>query len=146
MQHGSPAYYSDLTALLAKNNVLRPDALDGGRLEEVMSGGISFLNWLGQYDAAEQDRALERLSAYRASLTDSYDLDMFSRIVTYLLGDRDGLTDAAAPRRGASARNSDKRPNANFVHFFREPPLQRAALCGRIIKLPPWRPVEFINK
>ena len=91
---GSPAYYSDLTALLAKNNVLRPDALDGGRLEEVMSGGISFLNWLGQYDAAEQGRALERLSAYRASLTDSYDLDMFSRIVAYLLGDRDGLTDA----------------------------------------------------
>ena len=91
---GSPAYYSDLTALLAKNNVLRPDALDGGRLEEVMSGGISFLNWLGQYDAAEQDRALERLSAYRASLTDSYDLDMFSRIVAYLLGDLDGLTDA----------------------------------------------------
>ena len=91
---GSPAYYADLTALLAKNNVLRPDALDGGRLKEVMSGGISFLNWLGQYDAAEQDRALERLSAYRASLTDSYDLDMFSRIVAYLLGDRDGLTDA----------------------------------------------------
>lgn len=91
---GSPAYYSDLTALLAKNNVLRPDALDGGLLNEVMSSGISFLNWLGQYDAAEQDRALERLSAYRASLTDSYDLDMFSRIVTYLLGDRDGLTDA----------------------------------------------------
>ena len=91
---GSPAYYADLTALLAKNNVLRPDALDGGRLEEVMSSGISFLNWLGQYDAAEQDRALERLSAYRASLTDSYDLDMFSRIVAYLLGDRDGLTDA----------------------------------------------------
>ena len=91
---GSPAYYADLTALLAKNNVLRPDALDGGRLKEVMSSGISFLNWLGQYDAAEQDRALERLSAYRASLTDSYDLDMFSRIVTYLLGDRDGLTDA----------------------------------------------------
>ena len=91
---GSPAYYADLTALLAKNNVLRPDALDGGRLKEVMSSGINFLNWLGQYDAAEQDRALERLSAYRASLTDSYDLDMFSRIVTYLLGDRDGLTDA----------------------------------------------------
>lgn len=91
---GSPAYYSDLTALLAKNNVLRPDALDGGRLKEAMSSGISFLNWLGQYDAAEQDRALERLSAYRASLTDSYDLDMFSRIVAYLLGDRDGLTDA----------------------------------------------------
>ena len=91
---GSPAYYSDLTALLAKNNVLRPDALDGGWLNEVMSSGISFLNWLGQYDAAEQDRALERLSAYRASLTDSYDLDMFSRIVAYLLGDRDGLTDA----------------------------------------------------
>lgn len=91
---GSPAYYADLTALLAKNNVLRPDALDGGRLEEAMSSGISFLNWLGQYDAAEQDRALERLSAYRASLTDSYDLDMFSRIVAYLLGDRDGLTDA----------------------------------------------------
>lgn len=92
---GSPAYYSDLTALLAKNNVLRPDALDGGWLNEVMSSsGISFLNWLGQYDAAEQDRALERLSAYRASLTDSYDLDMFSRIVVYLLGDRDGLTDA----------------------------------------------------
>ena len=92
---GSPAYYADLTALLAKNNVLRPDALDGGRLNEVMSSsGISFLNWLGQYDAAEQDRALERLSAYRASLTDSYDLDMFSRIVAYLLGDRDGLTDA----------------------------------------------------
>ena len=91
---GSPAYYSDLTALLAKNNVLRPDALDGGRLKEAMSSGISFLNWLGQYDAAEQDRALERLSAYRTSLTDSYDLDMFSRIVTYLLGDRDGLTDA----------------------------------------------------
>ena len=91
---GSPAYYADLTALLAKNNVLRPDALDGGRLKEVMSSGISFLNWLGQYDAAEQDRALERLSAYRASLTDSYDLDMFSRIVAYLLGDRDGLTDA----------------------------------------------------
>lgn len=91
---GSPAYYSDLTALLAKNNVLRPDALDGGRLKEAMSSGGSFLNWLGQYDAAEQDRALERLSAYRASLTDSYDLDMFSRIVTYLLGDRDGLTDA----------------------------------------------------
>ena len=92
---GSPAYYADLTALLAKNNVLRPDALDGGRLNEVMSSsGISFLNWLGQYDAAEQDRALERLSAYRASLTDSYDLDMFSRIIAYLLGDRDGLTDA----------------------------------------------------
>lgn len=91
---GSPAYYSDLTALLAKNNVLRPDALDGGGLKEAMSSGISFLNWLGQYDAAEQDRALERLSAYRASLTDSYDLDMFSRIVAYLLGDRDGLTDA----------------------------------------------------
>ena len=91
---GSPAYYADLTALLAKNNVLRPDALDGGRLKEAMSSGISFLNWLGQYDAAEQDRALERLSAYRASLTDSYDLDMFSRIVAYLLGDRDGLTDA----------------------------------------------------
>lgn len=91
---GSPAYYADLTALLAKNNVLRPDALDGGRLKEAMSSGGSFLNWLGQYDAAEQDRALERLSAYRASLTDSYDLDMFSRIVTYLLGDRDGLTDA----------------------------------------------------
>ena len=91
---GSPAYYADLTALLAKNNVLRPDALDGGRLKEAMSSGISFLNWLGQYDAAEQDRALERLSAYRASLTDSYDLDMFSRIVTYMLGDRDGLTDA----------------------------------------------------
>lgn len=92
---GSPAYYADLTALLAKNNVLRPDALDGGRLNEVMSSsGGSFLNWLGQYDAAEQDRALERLSAYRASLTDSYDLDMFSRIVAYLLGDRDGLTDA----------------------------------------------------
>ena len=80
--------------LLAKNNVLRPDALDGDKLKEVMSSGISFLNWLGQYDAAEQDRALERLSAYRASLTDSYDLDMFSRIVTYMLGDRDGLTDA----------------------------------------------------
>lgn len=91
---GSPAYYADLTALLAKNNILRPDALDGGRLKEAMSSGISFLNWLGQYDAAEQDRALERLSAYRASLTDSYGLDMFSRIVTYLLGDRDGLTDA----------------------------------------------------
>ena len=91
---GSPAYYADLTALLAKNNVLRPDALDGGGLKEAMSSGISFLNWLGQYDAAEQDRALERLSAYRASLTDSYDLDMFSRIVAYLLGDRDGLTDA----------------------------------------------------
>ena len=92
---GSPAYYADLTALLAKNNVLRPDALDGGLLNEVMSSsGISFLNWLGQYDAAEQDRALERLSAYRASLTDSYDLDMFSRIVAYMLGDRDGLTDA----------------------------------------------------
>ena len=91
---GSPAYYADLTALLAKNNVLRPDALDGGRLKEAMSSGISFLNWLGQYDAAEQDRALERLSSYRASLTDSYDLDMFSRIVAYLLGDRDGLTDA----------------------------------------------------
>jgi len=99
---GSPAYYSDLTALLAKNNVLRPDALDGGWLNEVMSSsGISFLNWLGQYDAAEQDRALERLSAYRASLTDSYDLDMFSRIVAYLLGDRDGLTDAG---RAAQAR------------------------------------------
>ena len=98
---GSPAYYADLTALLAKNNVLRPDALDGGRLKEVMSGGISFLNWLGQYDAAEQDRALERLSAYRASLTDSYDLDMFSRSVAYLLGDRDGLTDAG---RAAQAR------------------------------------------
>lgn len=91
---GSPAYYADLTALLAKNNVLRPDALDGGLLNEAMSSGISFLNWLGQYDAAEQDRALERLSAYRASLTDSYDLDMFSRIVAYMLGDRDGLTDA----------------------------------------------------
>lgn len=91
---GSPAYYADLTALLAKNDVLRPDALDGGGLKEAMSSGISFLNWLGQYDAAEQDRALERLSAYRASLTDSYDLDMFSRIVAYLLGDRDGLTDA----------------------------------------------------
>ena len=91
---GSPAYYADLTALLAKNNVLRPDALDGGRLKEAMSSGGSFLNWLGQYDAAEQDRALERLSAYRASLTDSYDLDMFSRIVAYMLGDRDGLTDA----------------------------------------------------
>lgn len=98
---GSPAYYSDLTALLAKNNVLRPDALDGGLLNEVMSSsGISFLNWLGQYDAAEQDRALERLSAYRASLTDSYDLDMFSRIVTYLLGDRDGLTDAGRAAQG----------------------------------------------
>lgn len=98
---GSPAYYADLTALLAKNNVLRPDALDGGRLKEAMSSGGSFLNWLGQYDAAEQDRALERLSAYRASLTDSYDLDMFSRIVAYLLGDRDGLTDAG---RAAQAR------------------------------------------
>ena len=98
---GSPAYYADLTALLAKNNVLRPDALDGGLLNEAMSSGISFLNWLGQYDAAEQDRALERLSAYRASLTDSYDLDMFSRIVAYLLGDRDGLTDAG---RTAQAR------------------------------------------
>lgn len=98
---GSPAYYADLTALLAKNNVLRPDALDGGRLNEVMSSsGISFLNWLGQYDAAEQDRALERLSAYRASLTDSYDLDMFSRIVAYLLGDRDGLTDAGRAAQG----------------------------------------------
>lgn len=97
---GSPAYYSDLTALLAKNNVLRPDALDGGRLKEVMSSGISFLNWLGQYDAAEQDRALEKLSAYRTSLTDSYDLDMFSRIVTYLLGDRDGLTDAGRAAQG----------------------------------------------
>ena len=91
---GSPAYYSDLTALLAKNNVLRPDALDDSDSKQPMSSGISFLNWLGQYDAAEQDRALERLSAYRASLTDSYDLDMFSRIVTYMLGDRDGLTDA----------------------------------------------------
>ena len=99
---GSPAYYADLTALLAKNNVLRPDALDGGRLNEVMSSsGISFLNWLGQYDDTEQNRALERLSAYRASLTDSYDLDMFSRIVAYLLGDRDGLTDAG---RAAQAR------------------------------------------
>lgn len=99
---GSPAYYADLTALLAKNNVLRPDALDGGRLNEVMSSsGISFLNWLGQYDDTEQDHALERLSAYRASLTDSYDLDMFSRIVAYLLGDRDGLTDAG---RAAQAR------------------------------------------
>ena len=99
---GSPAYYADLTALLAKNNVLRPDALDGGRLNEVMSSsGISFLNWLGQYDDTEQDRALERLSAYRASLTDSYDLDVFSRIVAYLLGDRDGLTDAG---RAAQAR------------------------------------------
>ena len=97
---GSPAYYADLTALLAKNNVLRPDALDGGRLKEAMSSGISFLNWLGQYDAAEQDRALERLSAYRASLTDSYDIDMFSRIVTYLLGDRDGLTDAGRAAQG----------------------------------------------
>lgn len=97
---GSPAYYSDLTALLAKNNVLRPDALDGGLLNEAMSSGGSFLNWLGQYDAAEQDRALERLSAYRASLTDSYDLDMFSRIVTYLLGDRDGLTDAGRAAQG----------------------------------------------
>lgn len=97
---GSPAYYADLTALLAKNNVLRPDALDGGLLNEAMSGGISFLNWLGQYDAAEQDRALERLSAYRASLTDSYDLDMFSRIVAYLLGDRDGLTDAGRAAQG----------------------------------------------
>lgn len=97
---GSPAYYADLTALLAKNNVLRPDALDGGLLNEAMSSGGSFLNWLGQYDAAEQDRALERLSAYRASLTDSYDLDMFSRIVTYLLGDRDGLTDAGRAAQG----------------------------------------------
>ena len=98
---GSPAYYAALTALLAKTNVLRPDALDGGRLNEVMSSsGISFLNWLGQYDAAEQDRALERLSAYRASLTDSYDLDMFSRIVAYLLGDRDGLTDAGRAAQG----------------------------------------------
>ena len=97
---GSPAYYADLTALLAKNNVLRPDALDGGRLKEAMSSGIGFLNWLGQYDAAEQDRALERLSAYRASLTDSYDLDMFSRIVTSLLGDRDGLTDAGRAAQG----------------------------------------------
>ena len=97
---GSPAYYADLTALLAKNNVLRPDALDGGRLKEAMSSGISFLNWLGQYDAAEQDRALERLSAYRASLTDSYDLDMFSRIVAYLLGDRDGLTAAGRAAQG----------------------------------------------
>ena len=50
--------------------------------------------------AAEQDRALERLSAYRASLTDSYDLDMFSRIVAYLLGDRDGLTDAGRAAQG----------------------------------------------
>ena len=61
---GSPAYYADLTALLAKNNVLRPDALDGGRLNEAMSSGISFLNWLGQYDAAEQGpraRKAERL-------------------------------------------------------------------------------------
>lgn len=97
---GSPAYYADLTALLAKNNVLRPDALDGGLLNEAMSSGISFLNWLGQYDAAEQDRALERLSAYRTSLTDSYDLDMFSRIVAYLLGDRDGLTDAGRAAQG----------------------------------------------
>ena len=97
---GSPAYYSDLTALLAKNDVLRPDALDGGLLNEAMSSGGSFLNWLGQYDAAEQDRALERLSAYRASLTDSYDLDMFSRIVAYLLGDRDGLTDAGRAAQG----------------------------------------------
>ena len=97
---GSPAYYADLTALLAKNNVLRPDALDGGLLNEAMSSGVSFLNWLGQYDAAEQDRALERLSAYRASLTDSYDLDMFSRIVAYLLGDRDGLTDAGRAAQG----------------------------------------------
>lgn len=97
---GSPAYYADLTALLAKNNVLRPDALDGGLLNEAMSSGGSFLNWLGQYDAAEQDRALERLSAYRASLTDSYDLDMFSRIVAYLLGDRDGLTDAGRAAQG----------------------------------------------
>ena len=97
---GSPAYYADLTALLAKNNVLRPDALDGGGLKEAMSSGGSFLNWLGQYDAAEQDRALERLSAYRASLTDSYDLDMFSRIVTYLLGDRDGLTAAGRAAQG----------------------------------------------
>ena len=92
---GSPAYYADLTALLAKNNVLRPDALDGGWLNEVMSSsGISFLNWLGQYDAAEQDRALERLSAYRASLTDSYTLERFSLYVDYLCGDLDGLTDA----------------------------------------------------
>ena len=97
---GSPAYYADLTALLAKNNVLRPDALDGGLLNEAMSSGGSFLNWLGQYDAAEQDRALERLSAYRASLTDSYDLDMFSRTVAYLLGDRDGLTDAGRTAQG----------------------------------------------
>ena len=97
---GSPAYYADLTALLAKNNVLRPDALDGGLLNEAMSSGGSFLNWLGQYDAAEQDRALERLSAYRASLTDSYDLDMFSRIIAYLLGDRDGLTDAGRAAQG----------------------------------------------
>ena len=61
---GSPAYYSDLTALLAKNNVLRPDALDGGRLKEAMSSGISFLNWLGRIRrsrAGPRARKAERL-------------------------------------------------------------------------------------
>ena len=92
---GSHDYYAELTGLLVKNGVLRPDDLDGDKLNEVMeSRGLRFLDWLGEYDAAEQDRALEGLSAYRASLTDSYDLDMFSRIVAYMLGDRDGLTDA----------------------------------------------------
>lgn len=92
---GSPAYYADLTALLAENGILRPDDLDGDRLNEVMeSRSLIFLDWLGEYGAAEQDRALERLSAYRASLTDSYDLEMFSRHVDYLCGDLSGLTDA----------------------------------------------------
>lgn len=92
---GSPAYYADLTALLAENGILRPDDLDGDKLNEVMeSRGLRFLDWLGEYDAAEQDRALERLRAYRASLTDSYYLEMFSRYVDYLCGDLDGLTDA----------------------------------------------------
>ena len=86
--------------IISEISELRPDALDGGGLKEAMSSGGSFLNWLGQYDAAEQDRALESLSAYRVSLTDSYDLDMFSRIVAYLLGDRDGLTDAGRAAQG----------------------------------------------
>ena len=104
---GTPNYYAGLTALLAENGVLRPDELDGGRLNEVMSSnGVLFLNWLGEYDAAEQDRALERLSTYRASLTDSYDLEKFSIYVDYLCGDRDGLTGAG--------RDAQKRFRAKF--------------------------------
>ena len=92
---GSHDYYADLTGLLVKNGVLRPDDLDGDKLNEVMeSRGLRFLDWLVEYDAAEQERALERLCAYHASLTDSYDLERFSLYVDYLCGDRDGLTDS----------------------------------------------------